>query len=65
MSILMDDKMRPLFKEAIVIKLTVTQGTTAPKWAKSKWHGRRLVRFDRFCPLYTLEETRSLPSKPS
>ena len=41
------------------------RGLTAPKWAKSKGHGRHLVRFDRFCPLYTMEETRSLPSKPS
>ena len=28
MSILRDDKMRPLFKEAIVTKLVVTQSTT-------------------------------------
>ena len=28
MSILRDDKMRPLFKEAIVTKLAVTQSTT-------------------------------------
>ena len=39
--------------------------TTALKWTRSKGHGHELVRFLRYCPLYTMEETRSLPSRPS
>ena len=56
-----NERRKPVQKEA---GERMAKVATAPKSAKSKWHGHELVRSHRYCPLITMGGSESLTSRP-